>query len=275
MVVFFESEVVRMKLRVAFGLIGLGLASFVGMSGAQGSKPGDDEHGRSGPPGDFQAQYTDCDEFAGVGVVPLANVQDLVPPDYTIIQPAPGLAIVVAQSGSCGEISVNGQWPQPGIFAQFGVAVIPPLTPGNGDFYQIFFTTTHAKLASSLQRLGVNAKHSNQLSYEISPSSTLSIEVPKPGDYAFTLDGPITLPDPAAPGFPAVFNYYAQTEHGTNVLQQNSVQGVRFGEGSGVVLTAEGEDMQEIVGGDFLMFPFFSNPEIFDQANLQVTTNAF
>lgn len=264
-----------MKLRMAFGLMALGLASFVGMGGAQGSKPGDDEHGGDGPPGDFHAEYIDCDEFAGVGVVPLANVADLVPPDYTIIQPAPGLAIVVAQSGSCAEISVNGHHAQPGVFAQFGVAVVPPLTPGNGDFYQIFFTTTHANLASSLRRIGVNAKHTNHLTYEISSSSTLSIDVPKPGDYAFTLEGPITLPDPASPGFPAVFNYYAQTDHGTNILQQSSVQGVRFGEGSGVVLTAEGEDMQSLIGGDFLMFPFFSNPEIFDQSDLQVTTDAF
>src|SRR5215207_6898961 len=85
-----------------------------------GSDPGD-EFRAGGPPGDFEASYVGCDEFAGVSLVPLANVAELVPDDYTIIEPSTGFAIVVAQAGSCDEISVNGQHAQPGIFAQFGV----------------------------------------------------------------------------------------------------------------------------------------------------------
>jgi hypothetical protein len=225
--------------------------------------------------GDFSAAYVGCDEFAGVGVVPLANVAALVPEDYTIIEPAPGLAVVVAQAGACDAITVNGNWAQPGVFAQFGVAVVPPLTPGNGDFYQIFFTTTHLPLAARLALLGVNARYSHELSYEIAAGPTLSIDVPKPDEYAFLLDGPITLPDPSAPGSSAVFNYYAKTAYNGNVLQQNAVQGIRFGEGSGVTLTAVGAEMEDIVGGQFLTFPFFSSPEIFDQADLSVQTDAF
>ena len=61
---------------------------------------------------------------------------------------------------------------------------------------------------------------------------------------AFELSGPITLPDPLAPPNPlTVFNYYAQTKHHGNVLQQNIVEGIRFGEGSGVTLTAIGSEM--------------------------------
>lgn len=227
-----------------------------------------------GPAGDFEAAYVGCDEFAGVGVVPIANVAHLVPDDYIVIEPIPGLAIVVAQAGSCDEISVDGDHGQPGIFAQFGVAVVPPLAPGNGDFYQLFFATDHPQLAAALRRLGVEARHAPQLSYELD-DSTLAIDVPKPHHLAFSLDGPITPPDPLAPGASAVFNYYAQTKHHGNVLQQNSVQGIRFGEGSGVVLTAIGNDMEDIIGGEFLMFPFFSSPEIFDQADLSVEADAF
>lgn len=101
----------------------------------------DREFRAGGPPGDFEAAYVGCDEFAGVGLVPLANVADLVPDDYIIIEPIPGLAIVVAQAGSCDEISVDGSHAQPGIFAQFGVAVVPPLAPGNGDFYRAWIRT--------------------------------------------------------------------------------------------------------------------------------------
>lgn len=253
------------------------LVAVLGCAVDSGPESGPDgEFRSSGPPGDFEAAYVGCDEFAGVGLVPLANVVDLVPDDYIIIEPIPGLAIVVAQAGSCDEISVDGGHAKPGVFAQFGVAVVPPLAPGNGDFYQLFFTTTHQKLASELEQLGVNAKHSSQLSFEHAAGPTLAVDVPKPHDLAFTLDGPITLPDPLAPANPtSVFNYYAQTKHHGNVLQQNVVEGIRFGEGSGVVLTAVGDEMEAIVGGEFLVFPFFSKPEIFDEADVLVQTDAF
>lgn len=255
------------------------LVALVAMLGCAVGSEGepDGEFRAGGPPGDFEAAYVGCDEFAGVGLVPLANVADLVPDDYIIIEPIPGLAIVVAQAGSCDEISVDGEHSQPGVFAQFGVAVVPPLAPGNGDFYQLFFTTTHQKLASRLRRLGVNARHASQLSFEIADGpTTLAVDVPKPHDLAFTLDGPITRPDPLLPANPtSVFNYYAQTERYGNVLQQNVVEGIRFGEGSGVVLTAVGDELEAIIGGEFLVFPFFSKPEIFDEADVTVQTDAF
>ena len=229
-----------------------------------------------GPPGDFEAEYVACDEFAGVGLVPLANVFDLVPADYTVIEPIPGLAIIVAQAGSCSEISVEGGWSQPGIFAQFGVAVVPPLTPGNGDFYQILFATDHPQLAAKLRRRGVKARFTPQLSYQIDDQPALTVDVPKPPKLAFELMGPITLPDPTAPPNPvSVFNYYTQTRRHGNVLQQNVVEGIRLGEGSAVTLIAIGSDMQDIVGGEILMFPFFSSPEVFDQAALSVIIDAF
>lgn len=229
-----------------------------------------------GPPGDFEAEYVACDEFAGVGVVALDDVIDLVPDDYTVIEPIPGLALVVAQAASCDEISVDGWLPQPGTFAQFGVGVVPPLTPGAGDFYQLTFVTDHPVLAGKLAWLGVPAHYTSYLSYEIDPGPTLDVDVPCPLDLAFELDGPITLPDPmASPNPTTVFNYYAQTPSFGNVLQQNVVEGIRFGQGAGVVLTAVGSEMQDIVGGTTLMFPFFSAPETFDSADLLVETHAF
>ncbi len=223
----------------------------------------------------FEAEYVSCDEFAGVGTVPLANVIDLVPSDYTVIEPIPGQALVVAQSGSCDAI-VAGGLSQPGIFAQFGVGVVPPLDPGDGDFYQLLFTTDHPKLAARMHVAGVDARFSPQLAYTIDNVPQLSIDVPKPTSLAFELGGPITLPDPALPPNPTtVFNYYAQSPQNGNVQQQNIVDGIRFGEGAGVTLTAIGGGMMDIIGGNILMFPFFSNPETFDLATVVVTPDAF
>ncbi len=224
---------------------------------------------------DFEAEYIACDEYAGVGLVPLVNVEGLVPADYTIIEPIPGQAIVVAQSGSCDSIVVDGH-AAPGIFAQFGVGVVPPLAPGNGDFYQLAFATDNPLLAARLEHAGVEASFSPHLSYEIIDDEELAIDVPNPNALAFELGGPITVPDPLGPPEPiSVFNYYAQSTTGSNVLQQNTVEGIRFGEGAGVTLTAIGGGMQAIVGGGMLMFPFFSSPEVFDRTDLVVETDAF
>jgi hypothetical protein len=229
-----------------------------------------------GLPCGFEAQYLACDEFAGVGLVPIENVLDLVPDDYVVVEGAPGFAVVVAQSGSCDEISVDGGFASPGIFAQFGVAVVPPLDPGAGDFYQLMFATNHPQLAYKLDMYGVNARYAPLLSYAISPEPALAVDVPMPPNLAFELNGPITLPDPLEPPNPTtVFNYYAQTQAHGNVLQQNVVEGIRFGEGSGVTLTAVGSGMEDIVGGETLMFPFFSSPETFDQADVLVETDVF
>lgn len=224
----------------------------------------------------FVAEYVDCDEFAGVGLVPIANVLSLVPSDYTIVEPVPGQALFVAQGGDCMSISVEGRFARPGIFAQIGIGVVPPLTPGQGDFYQLAFATDHAPLASRLRALGVNARFTPRMRYTVSAAPELTLEVPRPRGLAFRLQGPITLPDPNAPPQPlTVFNYYAQDRLGRNVLQQNAVTGIRFGTGTGVQLSALGKDLEAIIGGTTLSFPFFSSPEVFDRTDLQVVPNAF
>ena len=224
----------------------------------------------------FSAEYLDCDEFAGVGLVPLANVQALVPSDYTVIEAVPGQAIFVAQGGDCREIRVGRGRGRPGIFAQIGIGVAPPLIPGQGDFYQLAFATNRAQLAARLRALGVNARFTPRMKYEISATPELTLRVPRPFGLAFKLQGPITLPDPNDPPQPlTTFNYYTQGRRGMNVLQQNAVSGIRFGTGPGVQLTAIGADLEAIIGGTTLSFPFFSNPETFDRTDLTVVPGAF
>lgn len=226
--------------------------------------------------GDFDANYVGCDEFAGVGLVPLANVVDRVPPGYTVIEAAPGAAIVVAQGGHCDQISVEGRWGRRGTFAQFGVGVVPPTGTGDGNFYQLMFATDHPVLATRLLLVGANARYAPGLDFDITSAPALSVSVPQPLPLAWRLDGPITLPDPSAPPNPVTtFNYWRRTFLHGNVLQQNVVTGIRFGEGSSVVLTAIGPEMEEIIGGTSLTFPFFSKPETFDRADVAVQTHVF
>ena len=227
--------------------------------------------------GDFEAAYIDCDEFAGVG--PVFNVDEaesLVPDDYTLVEPFPGARLLVAQAGDCADIEVNGWSWGPGKFAQIGLAVIPPGDPGSGDFYQLGYATTNPLLALRLWLLGVNARWSPFMTYDITDDQ-LTVIMPHPSAFAFRLDGAITLPDPdGTPNPTTVFNYYAQGfPFFGNVLQSNVVEGIIFGEGDDVMLTPLGASTSALTFGEELDFPFFSAPEIFDRADVIVTTNEF
>ncbi|MEM9692024.1 MAG: hypothetical protein AAGA56_05745 [Myxococcota bacterium] len=227
--------------------------------------------------GDFEAAYVDCDEYAGVGPVPnFSGADALVPSDYTVIEPFPGNAILVAQAGSCADIEIEGFSFGPGIFAQIGISVVPPATPGSGDFYQLAYATTNPLLALKLRARGVNARFTPFMSYTIG-NGELDIFVPRPAAFSFRLSGPITEPDPSGtPNPTTVFNYYAEGfRRFGNINQSNVVEGIIFGEGSGVTLTPLGHKIRDLTGDQPLGFPFFSAPEIFDRADLLVTTNVF
>lgn len=231
-----------------------------------------------GPPsGGFSATYEDCDEFAGVGLVPIAALLERVPSDYTVVEGAPGLGVVVAQAASCARIMVDTGPERAGFFAQFGVSVIPPDGRAGGHFYQLMFTSDHPTLVARLKRSGANTQLSPDMTYSIGGTPiALHVLAPRPEAWAFELDGPITLPDPNSPPNPeSIFNYWHQSPRFGNVVQSNVVTGIRLGTGAGVVLTALGEDMEAIVGPAPLSFPFFSSPETFDVAALTVTTDAF
>lgn len=226
--------------------------------------------------GGFEAAYVDCDEFAGVGLVPIENVAGRVPGDYVVVEPVPGSALVVAQGGRCDEISVGGRERRRGIFAQFGVGVVPPTGGVDGNFYQLMYATDHPGLAARLRLFGANARYAPGLDFDLDPGPALRVFVPRPAPLAWELNGPVTLPDPLAPPNPVTtFNYWHRSPFFGNVLQENVVSGIRFGEGGGVVMTALGPEMEEILGGPTLSFAFFSKPEIFDRADVSVRTNAF
>ncbi|HEU4534048.1 MAG TPA: hypothetical protein VFS00_08020, partial [Polyangiaceae bacterium] len=183
------------RIALLAGLTGLGCAPEVeGAPAAEGGVAEAREDLALG--GDFDARYVGCDEFAGVGLVPFANVVGRVPADYTVIEAVPGFALVVAQGGRCDEISVEGRWGRRGTFAQFGVGVVPPTGSGDGNFYQLMFATDHPVLASRLLLVGANARYAPGLDYDITPAPALSLFVPQPHPLAWRVDGPITLPDP-------------------------------------------------------------------------------
>lgn len=230
---------------------------------------------QAGP--DFTGTYSDCDEFAGLGFVPLANVQPYVPDDFIVIEAGPGLALLVAQAGSCASIDVGEGAPRPGIFAQLGVAIVPPDGTGDGNFYQLMFASNHQRLAHHMKKAGANARFSPQLSYQLaSDPDALEIHVPKPPHLGWSMGGPVVFPDPSSPPNPTtVFNYWHQSAKQGNVRQRNTVEGIRLGTGQEVQLTALGAELEAILGGPSLSFPIFSSPEVFDAAALDVEVDVF
>ncbi|MEO0603571.1 MAG: hypothetical protein AAF211_19180 [Myxococcota bacterium] len=227
------------------------------------------------------AEYIDCDEFAGVGLVDFHIARALVPSDYDLAPAPPGKAIIVAQSGSCDTIRVNGAHGAPGIFAQVGIGVVDPLgVQVDGNFYQVAFATDHFQLARTIRRAGANARFTPFMDYTITHTggvnADLNIFFPRPLGFAWEIAGPITLPDPYdTPNPLTTFNYWAQDFLGRNNLQRNDVSNIILGDGTQVQLTAFGPILQALVGGTTLPFPFFSAPEIFDSADVTIVRDAF
>jgi hypothetical protein len=222
------------------------------------------------------AEYRDCDELAGLGLVPLSRVEQLVPSSYTIIQPIPGFALLLVQGESCAEMRVEQRFARPGALAQLGVGVASPLGAAEGDFYQVLFSSTHPELVHRLRRAGANAYLSRHLQFAFVGSQQLDFRLPRPRAFAWVASGPITPPDPLGPVTrEKTFNLWCQSATFGNVLQQNTIYGIRENGVGEVTLTAVGEELQQIVGDEPFHFSIFSDPETFERAEVKVLPGAF
>lgn len=225
------------------------------------------------------AQFTDCVEFGGVGVVPLANIAGLVPAQYNAAIGPPGLAIAVAHLAKCENIRVAGGEGHPGIFGHFGVAVAPPAGSANRDNYLFAHVTDHVGLFLGLKLAGLESTYLNpRLSFEITGSgagTTLAAAVQRPTDLAWSLAGPLPLPDPAQAPATNSINYWTSGDRTGNAALEYDIKGLRQALAPGVVLTAQGSELQAIIGGTELTFPFFAAAESFTTTTLTFKRHVF
>jgi hypothetical protein len=222
------------------------------------------------------AEYRGCDELAGVGLVARSSVEQVVPSDYTIFEAVPGFATILFQGESCAEIRVGGGVARPGALAQLGIGIESPVGTAEGDFYQLMFSSDHPQLVERLHRSGIDATLAPHLRFAFVDGEELDFRVPRPRSFAWTESGPISPPDPTGPVTPVkTFNLWSQSSKFGNVLQQNTVTGIRENGTGNVTLTPLGDELRDMIGDGPFSFAIFSNPETFERAQLTLLPNAF
>ena len=228
---------------------------------------------------EVRATFTNCIEFGGVGLVPTANVQNLVPSQYVLIPGPPGLSIAVAHMAKCQEIRVGDGVGQPGLMGHLGVLIVPPTGTGAFNNYLFSHVTDDARLFSALKSAGLQTTYMNpHMRFDVAgsgSSTTLSAAAQKPHGLAFGLSGPFGLPDPMQPPGTNLINYWTDSHRAGNAVLEYSISGLRVQPTPDVVLNAVGSDLQAIVGGSTLSFPFFAAGESFESTTLTFRPNAF
>ena len=228
---------------------------------------------------EVRATFRNCIEFGGVGVVPAANVQHLVPSQYTLSPGPPGLAIAVAHMAKCQEIKVGDWVGHPGLMGHLGVLINPPTGTGNFNNYLFAHVTDDPVLFASLKAAGLQATYINpQLRFDVlgsGSSTSLSAAAQRPRELGFTLSGPFVLPDASQPPGTNLINYWTDSRRAGNAVLEYNISGLRVQPAPTVVLDAVGADLQAIVGGTQLSFPFFAAAESFESTTLTFRPNAF
>lgn len=269
----------RIGVRCGLPLALLAFGAAGGCGGAAEPTPYDSTVAELSAGRNLTAEFTDCVEFGGVGVVPLANIAGLVPAQFNAAIGPPGLAIAVAHIAKCENIRVGSGAGHPGIFGHFGVAVAPPAGSANHDNYLFAHVTDHVGLFLGLKLAGLESTYLNpRLSFETTGSgatSTLAAAVQRPAELAWTLAGPLPLPDPAQAPATNSINYWTRTDRIGNAALEYDIKGLRQAPAPGVVLTAQGTELQAIIGGTELTFPFFAAGESFTTTTLTFKRHVF
>ena len=96
---------------------------------------------RRAAPAPLTVVFDDCTEFAGLGSLPAAQIQGLVPAGYSPASFGPGVAGMVARAARCEGISVGGSPAERGTVSQIGVNLVSPDGTGDINNYALLYVT--------------------------------------------------------------------------------------------------------------------------------------
>jgi hypothetical protein len=217
---------------------------------------------------DFDVDFSDCSELAGIGFVPAANVRALVPASYALAGDTNN-AVLVARAVSCGGISVAGKKAQTGVLSQIGVSVTGADPSADINNYTLWFDTDNALLAAKLGAAGVSAEHGKPLFSVTTTSAGNQVDffanVPRVPQHE--LAGPF-VPPTAAPGpFTATWWFDARSD---TVRMRTVLPNIRFGSATLTLTTPAGSALSQVIGGTSMTFALLDSYNTFADAHLEV-----
>lgn len=218
---------------------------------------------------DFDVDFAGCSEFAGIGFVPRANAEPLVPAGYTLAGDAQN-AVIVVRVASCNSVAVDGKKPRSGIVAQIGISLVGPDSTADINNYTLWYTTNNSLLHAKLTAAGVDAIKENDLSYLLDVSgATGSLDAASGTAQtpSYAVNGSVIVPTSSPTTFTA--SWWANGRRGV-VRSRTVFPNIRFSEASMTLTTPAGSALANLIGGTSLTFPLLDSHNAFASAHMQV-----
>lgn len=200
----------------------------------------------------FPVAFTDCVESIGVTLVPTASARLYLPHQFILAGEGQPVTPLVVRTAQCSNIAVAGHEPMAGAMVQIGAVIVPPDFTGDINNYTIWFSTSNAKLATQLRKVGVDAQLVPVIDYNYqSDNNSLTVRVPAPFESSLALSGSV-LPSPNAAGS-FIANWWQQTKTGV-VKMSTNVPVIKIGSAN-LTLTTEDDPLAQLFGGSSTGFP--------------------
>ena len=218
----------------------------------------------------FSVEFTDCVESIGVTLVPTASARVYVPHQFILAGEGQPVTPLVVRTSQCTNIAVAGHEPMAGEIVQIGAVIVPPDFTGDINNYTIWYSTSNAKLATQLRKVGVDAELVPVINYDYqSANNLLSVRIPAPFEPTLTLSGNVVPSSNSAGSFTA--NWWQQTKTGI-VKMRTNVPVIKIG-GADLTLNTEDDPLTQLLGGPSTGFPIIQQFNTFAAANMQVSIN--
>jgi hypothetical protein len=214
-------------------------------------------------------EFTDCVESIGVGLVSTQRARPLVPSQFQLAGDATVTPLVVRTS-RCGGISTDGHKPKPGAIVQIGLVIVPPDFTGDINNYTLWYFTSDGKLASELNKRGVDARHVPTIDYDLDlDSGSLRVAVAQPGQPRLTLGGTVEESTNPAGSFEA--NWWKAVDGTTKM--DTKVPLIFIGSAHLTLQTDPNEALGRLLGSGSAGFPLLEQFNTFPSAHMTVTSS--
>jgi hypothetical protein len=224
-------------------------------------------------PANSAVEFAGCVESIGVGLVSTASAQALLPAGFQLVGEGQPVTPLVARTSRCDDITVDGERTKGGAIVQIGVVIVPPQPGAFIDTYALWYYTSDAKLAHSLQKAGMNAQHAPNMEYDYAAAQAatqpLSVTVRKPGDPTLSLTGTV-MPSPDPAGF-FIANWWNLGTNGL-VKMTTNVPSIFIGNANLLLRTEPDGELAQLLGGPSAGFAVLQQFNHFAAAHMDVST---
>jgi hypothetical protein len=219
----------------------------------------------------FSVEFTNVVESIGVDLVPTELAQLLVPDDFILAGDGGPVTPIVVRTAHAN-ISIDGARPRRGTIIQIGLVIVPPDFSGDINNYLLAYFTTDEKLAHHLNKLGVKARHVENIDFDLDrdpcdDTGLLTVSVPR----TLSLSGRVAASDTSAGSFDAI--WWAQTSEGV-VRMETNVPEILIGSADLELTTDPNGPLGQLLGGGTSNFVVLRQFNLFRTAQMEVGVRA-